>query len=141
MSAQENAALARKVYQLFSENRIDEALPLVTEDVEVVLVPFGQTYHGRQGFANFMTGYKDAFPDVAITVVNQVATEEQVVTEFTAKGTHTGPLLTPAGEIPPTGKTVDFTACEVWKVRDGRLASLHNYQDVASLMRQLGLFS
>jgi hypothetical protein len=29
----------------------------------------------------------------------------------------------------------------VWYIRDGQLASLHNYQDMASLMRQLGLIN
>lgn len=140
MSAKENAALAQKIYQLFSDNRFDEVMPLATEDMEVVLVPFGQTFRGPEGFRNFMMGFKSAFPDITINqVVSQIATDDAVVSEFTARGTHTGPLMTPAGEVPPTGRTVDFTVCEVWQIRDGKVASLHNYQDAAGLMRQLGL--
>ena len=140
MSAQENAALAQKLYELFSNNQFDEAVALAAEDMEVVLVPFGQTFHGPEGFRNFMMGFKTAFPDIIINqVVSQIATDEAAVSEFTARGTHTGPLMTPAGEVPPTGRTVDFTVCEVWQIRDGKIASLHNYQDSASLMRQLGL--
>jgi steroid delta-isomerase-like uncharacterized protein len=139
MSAHDNAALARRIYQLFSDDKLDDALELVAEDVEAVLVPFGQTFHGRDGFTGFMQGFKGAFPDIRISVTNQIATEEQVVSEFTARGTHTGPLQTPAGAIPPTGRTVDFIVCEVMRVKNGRIASLHNYQDAASIMRQLGL--
>jgi steroid delta-isomerase-like uncharacterized protein len=139
MSATENAALARRIYQLFSDDKLDDALELVTEDVEAVLIPFGQTFHGRDGFTGFMQGFKGAFPDIRISVTNQVATDDQVVSEFTARGTHTGPLQTPAGAIPPTGRTVDFIVCEVMRVKHGRIASLHNYQDAASIMRQLGL--
>jgi hypothetical protein len=29
--------------------------------------------------------------------------------------------------------------CEVWKMKNGQLASLHNYQDAAAIMRQIGL--
>jgi steroid delta-isomerase-like uncharacterized protein len=141
MSAHDNAALARRIYQLFSDDKLDHALELVTEDVEAVLVPFGQTFHGRDGFTGFMQGFKGAFPDIRISVTNQVATDDQVVSEFTARGTHTGPLQTPAGAIPPTGRTVDFIVCEVMRVKDGRIASLHNYQDAAAIMRQLGLIS
>jgi steroid delta-isomerase-like uncharacterized protein len=141
MSATENAALARRIYQLFSDDKLDDALELVTEDVEAVLVPFGQTFHGRDGFTGFMQGFKGAFPDIRISVTNQVATDDQVVSEFTARGTHTGPLQTPAGAIPPTGRTVDFIVCEVMLVKHGRIASLHNYQDAASIMRQLGLIA
>jgi steroid delta-isomerase-like uncharacterized protein len=141
MSANENAALARRIYQLFSDDKLDDALELVTEDVEAVLVPFGQTFHGRDGFTGFMQGFKGAFPDIRISVTNQVATDDQVVSEFTARGTHTGPLQTPAGAIPPTGRTVDFIVCEVMRVKHGRIASLHNYQDATSIMRQLGLIA
>jgi steroid delta-isomerase-like uncharacterized protein len=141
MSAQDNAVLARRIYQLFSEDKLEHVLELVSEDVETVLIPFGQTFHNREGFMQFMQGFKGAFPDIRITVTNQVATEESVVTEFTARGTHTGPMLTPAGEIPPTGRTVDFIVCEVCRVKNGQIASLRNYQDSAAIMRQLGLLS
>lgn len=140
MSAQNNAALARKIYELFGNNQFEEVLALSSEDIEVVLTPFGQTFHGRDGFANFMQGFKGAFPDLKMTeIMHQVATDDAVVSEFKARGTHTGPLLTPAGEVPPTGRTVEFTVCEVWSVRNGKVASLRNYQDAASIMRQLGL--
>src|SRR6266508_802041 len=141
MSAQDNAVLARRIYQLFSEDKFDDVLELVSEDIEAILVPFGQTFHGREGFMQFMHGFKGAFPDLRISVTNQVATDESVVSEFTARGTHNGPLLTPAGEVPPTGRTVDFIVCEVVQVKHGQIASLHNYQDAASLMRQLGLLA
>jgi steroid delta-isomerase-like uncharacterized protein len=141
MSAQDNAVLARRMYQLFSDDQFDDVLPLTTENIEAVLIPFGQTFHGRDGFINFMMGFKSAFPNLRIDITNQVATEDQVVNEFIARGTHTGPLQTPAGEIPPTGRTVDFVVCEVLRIKDGKVASLHNYQDAASLMRQLGLLA
>ena len=139
MSAQENATLARRIYQLFSDDKLNDALELVSEDAEIVLVPFGQTFHGRDGFMQFMQGFKGAFPDIRIAVTNQITSEEYVVSEFTARGTHNGPLQTPAGVVPPTRRTVDFIVCEVWKVKNGQLVSAHNYQDSAAIMRQLGL--
>lgn len=139
MSAQDNAALARELYARFNRHDIEGALTLATEDVEVTIVPFGQTYRGRQGFNDFMAGFATAFPDIALSVINQVAAEDQVVNEFTWTGTHTGPLMTPAGAVPPTGRRVESQVCEVWGIKDGKLASLRNYLDAAGLMRQLGL--
>jgi steroid delta-isomerase-like uncharacterized protein len=139
MSAQDNAALARKLYEAFNRKDYDHCLALVSEDMEAVLIPFGQTFSGREGFRDFILGFAGAFPDIRVQVTNQVATEDQVVNEFTARGTHTGALMTPAGAIPPTGRTVDFTVCEVYQVENGRFTGLRNYQDAASLMRQLGL--
>ena len=105
-----------------------------------MLVPYGRTFRSHAGFREFMDSFKTAFPDLTVTVTNQVATDEQVVNECTWQGTHTGPLMSLAGEIPPTGKTVTGAQfCEVWRLKGGKMASLHNYQDVSRWLRQLGL--
>ncbi len=140
MAALDNAAVARELYELFNQGQLDRAVNLASDDVEVELVPFGQTFQGRDGFMAFMKGFKDAFPDLQVTVTNQVASEDQVVSECTWTGTHSGTLATPTGGVPPTGKTVtDGRFCEVWRLRDGKVMRLVNYQDAASWLRQLGL--
>ena len=142
MAAADNAKLARDVYDLFNRLEFDAILDGATEDVEVELVSFGMTFEGREGLLRFMKGFKDPFPDLEVTVVHQVATEDAVVNECTWHGTHTGPLQRPNGEIPPTGKRVSGARfCEVWNLRDGKLARLVNYQDVSIWLRQLGLVS
>jgi steroid delta-isomerase-like uncharacterized protein len=139
-NAQINATLARTIYQLFSEDRFDEVLALATEDVEVVCIPFDRTFHGREGLRIFMQELKNTFADMCITsIVHQVATDDEVVNEFKARGMHTGQLITPAGAVPPTGQMVELTVCAVCFIRDGKLASLRNYQDVAGILRQLGV--
>src|SRR5947208_2340243 len=101
--AQDNATLARRIYELFSNGDFDGVLDMVAKDVEVVFVPAGQTFRGHEGFTQFMKSFKNAFPDIKLTITNQIATDNSVVSEFIASGTQTGPLQTPAGEIPPTG--------------------------------------
>ena len=137
--AADPAALARTIYACFNEDRLDEALAYATDDVEITLMPFGQSYTGREGFRAFMQDFKTAFPDCTVYLTRQVATEDGVVNEFRARGTHRGPLASPAGAIPPTGRSIDYPVCEVWEIREGKLARLRNYFDAASLMRQLGL--
>lgn len=140
MSVQDNAIMARKLYKAFNQHDFDSCLAMAMDDIEIILIPFGETFRGHAGFKEFMGGFKKAFPDLTITVTNQVVTEEQVVNECSWTGTHTGPLMSPTGDISPTGKTVDAGRfCEVWGIRDGKLASLRNYQDVSSWLRQLGL--
>jgi steroid delta-isomerase-like uncharacterized protein len=141
MSAQSNAQFARTLYQHFNEGDLEAALSMAADDVNIVLYPLGQTFKGREGFEQFMHGFHDAFPDMKVEVKNQVAADDSVVNEFVARGTHTAPLMTPAGPVPPTGRKVELNVCEVWGLRDGKLASVHNYQDLASMMRQLGLIN
>jgi predicted ester cyclase len=139
MAADDNAAISRSIYDAFNRNDFARALEYATEDVEIVFIPTGQTFRGLRGFEDFMRGHKAAFPDVKIEVINQIAADNSVVNEFVAHGTHTGPLQTPTGTIVPTGRRVTFTVCEVCLFRDGKLAGVHNYQDMVALLQQLGL--
>ncbi len=140
MAAADNAKLARDVYDLFNRMEFGPILEGATDDVQVDLVSFGMTFEGREGLLQFMKGFKDPFPDLEVTVTHQVASDDAVVNECTWHATHTGPLQSPGGEIPPTGSTVSGVRfCEVWTFRDGKLARLVNYQDPSIWLRQLGL--
>jgi steroid delta-isomerase-like uncharacterized protein len=139
MTAQANGKLAQEIYNLFMNDQYGGVLERSTEDVEIFFAAAGQTFQGHEGLRQFMTGFKTAFPNIKMTIKNQVVTEDSVVTEFIATGANTGPLMTPQGEIPPTGRTAEWPVCEVWRVRNGKLASLSNYQDFGSVLRQLGL--
>jgi steroid delta-isomerase-like uncharacterized protein len=142
MSAQNNAALARQIYQLFNENKFDAILALATEDVEIVLIPFGQTFHGREGLREVMQSFKQAFSDLQVSeIIHQVATDDEVVNEFKACGVHSGPLITACGQVPPSGRVVEFAVCEVWRVRDGKLALLRNYPDTVSTLYPVNVVS
>ncbi len=138
--AANNAAISKNAHQLFSENKFDEVVNLVADNIQVVNYATGQTFNGKTEFRNFMSGFKTAFPDMVIkhTVVFEDA-EGNVALEFEGDGTHTGPLVGPGGVIPPTGKKVKFIVCETHRIVDGKIVSIHNYQDSGSLMRQLGL--
>ena len=54
-------------------------------------------------------------------------------------GTHTGPLNTPNGPIPPTGKSIDLHSLSILRFEDDRVASEHNYFDQLDMLTQLGL--
>ena len=139
MTPQSNAKLAHEIYNSFSNNQFDEVLSRATEDVEIIFTPTSQVYQGHAGFKAFMQSFKGAFPNIRINVKDQIAADDAVVTEFVAVGTHTGPLPTPGGDIPPTGRTAEWPVVEIQRFKDGKLASLHNYQDLGTMLRQLGL--
>ncbi len=131
--------LTRELHDLFSNNEFDKCLEMVAENAEITSMAAQMTFRGRSEFANFMMGFKQAFPDVTITHKNMVTNGNKVAVEFTATGTHTGPLQGPTGVIPPTGKKVTINASEFIEWQDGRFTKLVNYQDSASLMRQIGV--
>ena len=130
--------LTRELHDTFSNNQFDKTLELVSDNVKVNAYAFGMTFNNKEGFSAFMQSFKSAFPDIKIKHTNIVSNGNKVAVEFTARGTHNGPLQTPAGPIPPTGKTVDFTVAEFYVWENGKVVSMNNYQDAGSIMRQIG---
>ena len=99
----------------------------------------GTTMRGVEELTGFVQGYKEAFPDLRHEVVDYTEAGDTIALELHVKGTHSGTLRTPEGEIPATGREVLFESCDYVKVRDGRIASWHVYNDQLAFMAQLGL--
>jgi predicted ester cyclase len=80
-----------------------------------------------------------AFPDGVIETVRATDGGDTAAVEHRYSGTHTGPLATPDGEVPPTGRRLTFDACTVATVRGTALRSWHGYYDQMAIAVQLGL--
>jgi ketosteroid isomerase-like protein len=140
VSIEDNTRIAQNIHPLWNERAFDRILSeMVAEDVEWTNVPAGQTFRGHEGMREFMQGWVDALPDSTTEDTTAYAGEEFGVTEFTGRGTHDGPLVSPAGEIPPTGRSVEFKLCEVYRFRDGKIVSGHTHFDSLGLKAQLGV--
>ncbi len=103
--------------------------------------PGGLRVSGRAGAEQFYDAWNEAFPDNAIEDQLVFAAGSQGVEEAKFGGTHTGVLRSPAGEIPPTAKTVVSRYAAVSRVEDGKITSFHMYFDLADVLGQLGLMS
>jgi len=138
MSAQDNARLAREVYEAFNEGDFERILEHVSEDLEVLSVAYGQTFRGPEGLRQFYGGWRAMAPDDGhVEVSAQLPSEEGVTNENIFRGTHTGPLPTPTGAIAATGQSFELPFVEVWRIREGKIASIHGYADSGTLMQQL----
>jgi steroid delta-isomerase-like uncharacterized protein len=96
------------------------------------------TFQGKQQFRDFFMAFKTAMPNLAIQPTNTVAAGDQVVVEFVAVGTHTGPLMTPSGAVPASGNQVSLHVVEIHEWKNGRLSRMVNYQDAMALLMQVG---
>src|SRR5437870_13540709 len=64
-----------------------------------------------------IAGYRTAFPDLAISIEDQIAEGDRVVTRWTARGTHTGDLWGIAG----TGKAVTITGTSIDRIQNRQI--------------------
>ena len=83
-------------------------------------------------------GWAKALPDSKATFVGEYASGDTAIIEVVWKGTHTGPLQTATGTIPPSNKRIELPACQVIKVEGGKVKSFTQYFDMATLLRQIG---
>lgn len=72
---------------------------------------------GLAGAAEHVLGVRRTYPDLHLTVEQQIAEGEWVATRVTMRGTHQGEWL----GIRPTGRRIEVTAVNLDRVVDGRI--------------------
>lgn len=132
MSTERNKAMSQRFFEEVTnrEALIDE---LFTPDF-VMHIPGTPDVHGRQGLKQMNAAYRTAFPDLQVTVDDQVAEADRVVSRLTSRGTHRGALQ----GIAPTGKAATWTAVTITRFVGDMIAETWVETDRMSLMQQLG---
>ena len=90
---------------------------------------------GPEGFKQFVSIYRTAFPDVHFTIEEQIAEEDKVVNRWTARGTHKGELM----GIPATGKEAVVTGVSINRFVGDKMVEAWNNWDGLGMMQQLGV--
>jgi steroid delta-isomerase-like uncharacterized protein len=125
-----NKSITRRVYEEgLNQGRFD--------------VPYSAGFVGHGGTATFThaqgmaeaRGWREAFPDLNITVDKQVAEQDLVAVRWTGRGTNTGT----GNGIPATGRAVQINGTTLFRIDDGRIAEEWTCANSLGLMRQLGL--
>lgn len=137
--AQDNADIARSLYEDWNARELERAAEHMRDDGEVALVGSGTRFRGPDGLLELERMWAEAFPDGRVSIDRVIASGDCVCVEVTGRGTHTGTLRFPGGEIAPTGLSVTLHRCDVYEFRDGKIRSLRSYFDSASLLQQLGV--
>jgi steroid delta-isomerase-like uncharacterized protein len=139
MSAHDHAAAARAFNDAYNARDWDAAIQLTTPNVAIANQATGQSFQGPDGVRAFLEGWATAFPDSQVETTSVIADEAAAAVEFHGRGTQSGPLAGPAGEIPPTGRAVDVPFVSVADFDAGRIARLRLYFDLATMLQQLGI--
>jgi steroid delta-isomerase-like uncharacterized protein len=139
MAHEENARIARSVYEAFNDRDFGRGLEVVAQDAEWLNVATGEVFRGRDEFRRNFEQWAAAFPDGRCEEIEVHAGDGFAVVQFTGRGTNTGPLRTPQGEIPATGRRVAIQFCDVHRITAGKIAGGRAYWDMATMMAQLGL--
>jgi steroid delta-isomerase-like uncharacterized protein len=133
----------RQVFQkgseAFNAHDIDGFTALLADDA-TFHAPGDRSGTGKAACAEFYGNWLTAFPDAHVEINGLHITDEAAIEEGTFTGTHQGTLLSPTGDIPPTGRSVHVEYIQVLRVRDGRhVVSFNLMFDRLLMLQQLGL--
>ena len=130
---EKNKQLVRRYF----EEAINERNPAVLDEL---LSPDFKSYISSGGFVDgerygqILGMSLAAFPDLHVTILEQVAEGDKVATRWQAAGTQAGPFA----NLPPTGKAITVTAMHIHRLENGRFLEHWEEFDMFRLLQQVG---
>src|SRR5579859_7776603 len=104
LTTETNKAIIRRYIDELNQRRVAILDELVASEFRFVV---------RQGYERNVT----AFPDYFVKIQDMVAEADQVVVEWTYRGTHQGVYR----GLPPTGKTIEDHSISIYRQTDGQI--------------------
>ena len=109
--------VCRWLVEVFTRPDLDRVDELFTSNYALHDPSFPHDVHGPEGLKRYVSAYRAAFPDLRITVEDQLAEDDKVVTRWTLRGTHSGEYL----GLAPTGDAVTVSGIEFDRIVGGRI--------------------
>ena len=104
-------------------------------DCVVHITGVAEPLRGVGPWKELISGLLRAFPDLHLTIEDQLVQGDRVAFRWRASGTHTGPL----GAAPATGKSIRLDGLILDRVADGRVQERWEQWDQSLMLQQLGL--
>jgi steroid delta-isomerase-like uncharacterized protein len=115
---------------------------MVSEDVAVVDIASGSEIStGADAFVRGDQNWRNAFSDFAVEILAIVGDDTHAAGDFILRGRHTGPMPTPWGDVPATGRTVELPFAMFCEVDDGKVTVIRDHYNPALAMSQIGVES
>ncbi len=134
MAAEENKSVVRRLIgEVWNKGDISLAENLISStyiDHSAPGLP-----PGVESFKQVATMFRTAFPDLNITLEDQIAEGDKVVSRVALHATHTGDFM----GIPPTGKAFNMTGIRIDRLADGKIVEHWANFDQFGMMQQLGV--
>lgn len=133
MMSEQNKMIARRFFEeIESQGKLAVVDELLAHDF-VNHTPFGEM-HGIESAKQFGSMLRTAFPDMQVTVEDQIAEGDRVATRWTCRGTHQGEFQ----GVPPTSKRVEITGMVISRIANGKIVEQWGNPNLLGLMQQIG---
>jgi steroid delta-isomerase-like uncharacterized protein len=131
MSEENKAMVRRYVEQIWNERRLD----LYEEFIAPDLVPhIAAPVSDAEGMKQRMGMLQNAFPDLRLTIEDEIVVDDKVIQRWRSTGTQQGEF---AG-IPATGKAIDNWGISIYRLAGGKIVEVWSASDNLVMMQQIG---
>jgi steroid delta-isomerase-like uncharacterized protein len=133
--SEENKALARRWFEeLFNAQNLDAADEITAQDCVNHDPLLTNLPSGPEGDEHVVNLYHGAFPDAQITVEDQIAEGDKVVTRWTGRGTHQGEFM----GVAPSGNRVEIAGITINRISVSKISETWTIYDALGMMQQIG---
>jgi steroid delta-isomerase-like uncharacterized protein len=133
MSEQNKSLVRRAFEEVYNLGKLEVVDELVANDI--VIHAAAAEFRGPADLKQYVAALRGAFPDLHLTIDQQIAEGDTVVTRWTARGTHLGAFQ----GIPPTGKQGSMTGIDIDRFAGGKTVECWTNADELGLLQQLGV--
>jgi predicted ester cyclase len=139
-----NVATALSAIAALNARSYPTVAGLVTGDFDFVTPlaftpPSTYTPLDVNGLIGYHVSLATAFPDREIAVLSTIVEGDDVAIQYAVGGGHYGPLATPSGTLPATGRMTSVRGTMILKMQSGKIKEIVDLLDFADLLSQLGL--
>lgn len=134
MSREDNIAAQEHLAENINNGSVDTAVESFAEDCHDH-DPAPDQGSGREGFRQFFTDLRSAFPDAHIEPAHMVADDDNIAIAYTLTGTHEGKFH----DIEPTGRKIEVRGLQIGRFEDGKIVERWGSSDELGILKQLGV--
>ena len=125
--------LMAELYAAWSLHQLERIDAIFTEDAAYEDVAAGQIYCGKEDIKQLLRGAYAWAPDFRVTMKSLLVANDSAASEWVSEGIQTGPI----GDLPASGNSFCLRGVSIVTFRDGKIASIIDYYDMATFLRQL----
>lgn len=134
MSVEENKKAQEQFGEAINSGKLEHLRELVSQDVKDH-DPAPNQGPGPQGYIDFFSMMRNAFPDMKVEVETMVAAEDKVAFAYTLTGTHKGDFM----GVSSTGKNINARGMQISRFENGKMVERWGSSDELGILKQIGV--
>ncbi len=138
MTREEAKALLDDVLAIMNEGQLDLIEKHYAPDLILKTSSMPQPLKGYEGIKTWLNNVFTSTPDHHLAFNEFYVDGNVIITRWTAMGTNTGPLSTPFGEIPATGKYFRLSGLSFYRIENGLITEMEVVFNALEMLMQIG---